>query len=202
MVAPRGLPGAVISRAFQDLGQQNGRQTPFNLIDQAMPFVRRDATLVTIFTGANEVNAITAALGNGAGGTNPSGYIDQKVNEFAVDYATLLAGVRDRSVSARIVVLNVPNVGALPLLTGASLSQKQAAQRASVGMTRAINALAGVAVVDLMCDARLYQPSNLYSDGFHPNDSGYALLGAEVARATVSPSYPAPRSSCPQMTLF
>jgi hypothetical protein len=39
------------------------------------------------------------------------------------------------------------------------------------------------------------------SDGFHPNDTGYAVIGAELVTAATNPSYPAPRSACPQMTL-
>jgi len=57
-------------------------------------------------------------------------------------------------------------------------------------------------VVDLMCDPRLYQASNLSSDGFHPNDAGYSLLGAEIAKAVTSASYPVPKPSCAQMVLF
>ena len=69
-------------------------------------------------------------------------------------------------------------------------------------MTAAVDATAGITVVDVMCDARLYQASNYSSDGFHPNDSGYAILGAEIARAVTDSTYPTPRSSCPQMTSF
>jgi lysophospholipase L1-like esterase len=198
-----GIPAAVISRTFQDLGTQNGRLTPGNLIDQEMPFVSREADFITVFTGANDVNNITAALGNGAGGSDPAAYIDQKVATFATDYSTLINGIRSRATRSRVIVLNLPNMAALPFLATASLAQKQAAQRASVRMTTtAINTLQGVTVIDLLCDARLYQSSYYSSDGFHPNDAGYALIGGEVVRALTSSSYAAPRSSCPQMTLF
>ena len=70
------FPTAVISRDFQTLGQQYNRIIAGNFIDQEMPFVQHDATLVTIFAGVNEVNVITAALGGGAGGSDPNGYID------------------------------------------------------------------------------------------------------------------------------
>jgi len=202
-VSNLGIPTGVISRTFQDLGVQNGRTIGGNLIEQEMPFVSRTATLVTVFTGANDVNTITAALGNGAGGSDPAGYIDQKVATFASDFVTLINGIRARATTAKIVVLNLPNMGALPYLATASLSQKQAAQRASVRMTTtAINTLQGVTVIDLMCDSRLYQASIYSSDGFHPNDSGYALFATEIVRALTSTSYPAPRSSCPQMTVY
>jgi lysophospholipase L1-like esterase len=200
---PLGIPGAVISRGFQDLAAQYGRtDVMFNLTQSTAPFVRRDATLVTVFTGANDINVLTSALGGGAGGNNPSGFIDQEVAAFGADYTTLLTTIRGLAPKARIVVFNLPNLGGLPYLATASLAQRQAAQRASVGMTAQINRLAGVAVVDLMCDARFYQPGTFSSDGFHPNDQGYAMMAAEVVAAYTSASYPAPQGSCPQMTLF
>lgn len=198
-----GIPGGVISRTFQDLGTQLGRTMPGNFIDQEMPFVNRSASFVTVFAGGNDVNVITGALGAGLGGSNQVGYIDDKVTQFNTDYATLIAGIRARATGARIIVLNLPNMAGIPYLAGASLAQKQAAQRASVRMTTTgINTLKDVTVIDLMCDTRMYQ-SNIYSsDGFHPNDAGYQILGAEVVKALTTSSYPTPKTSCPQMTLY
>jgi lysophospholipase L1-like esterase len=201
-VSPLGIPASVISRSFEDLGTQNGRTIGGNMIDQEMPFVNHGSTFITVFAGANDVNTVTAALGNGQGGSDPGGYIDAKVATFASDYATLISGIRSRATTARIVVLNLPNMAALPYLATASLPQKQAAQRISVRMTTmAINTLQGVTVIDLMCDPRLYNPAIYSSDGFHPNDSGYVILATEVVNALTT-SYPAPKSSCSQMTLY
>jgi lysophospholipase L1-like esterase len=199
-----GIPGAVISRTFEDMAIQYGRNDVLaNFIQQEVPFVKKEASLVTVFTGANDVNVVTSALGKGAGGADPTGFIDQSVAGFTSDFATLLAGIRSRSKAARIVVMNLPNLAGLPYLSTASLAQKQAAQRASVRITTAvINPTPDVTVIDLMCDPRLYQPANLSSDGFHPNDAGYSLLGAEIVKAATSSSYPAPKSSCAQMVLF
>lgn len=198
-----GIPGGVISRSFQDLGTQIGRTMPGNFIEQEMPFVNRSASFVTVFAGGNDVNVITGALGAGLGGSNQVGYIDDKVTQFNADYATLIGGIRARATGARIIVLNLPNMAGIPYLASASLAQKQAAQRASVRMTTTgINTLKDVTVIDLMCDTRMYQ-SNIYSsDGFHPNDAGYQILGAEVVKALTTSSYPAPKTSCPQMTLY
>ena len=198
-----GIATAVIGRDFETLGQQYNHVIVGNFIEQEMPFVQRNATVVTIFAGVNEINTITAALGGGAGGSDPNGYIDNQVNAFGADYTTLLNGIRDRAGAPRIVVLNVPNAAGLPYLAGASLAQRQAAQRAAVGMTRTVvNALvsSNAVVVDLMCDARSYLTSNYSSDGLHPNDAGYAFIAAEVVRAITSGSYPVPQSSCPAMT--
>lgn len=202
-VAQLGIPAGVISPTFQDLGVQYGRTIGGNFLQSEMPFVKREAALVTVFVGANDVNTITAALGGGAGGSNPTAYIDQMVNAFGTDYAALITGIRARATSARIVVLNLPNLAALPYLSGASLAQKQAAQRAAVRIaTTIINPRSDTTVIDLMCDPRLYQASIFSADGFHPNDAGYAILGTEIVAALTSSSYPAPRSACSQMTIF
>jgi lysophospholipase L1-like esterase len=198
-----GIQTAVIGRDFQNLGMQYGHTILGNFIEQEMPFVLSDSTIVTIFAGGNEINTITAALGGGAGAGDQAGYIDTQVKAFGTDYTTLLAGIRAKAGTTRIIALNVPNMAGLPFLAGASLGQKQAAQRAAVGMTTTgVNALTaqGVVVVDLMCDTRTYVASNYSSDGFHPNDAGYTFIADEVVKAITS-SYPAPRSSCPQMSL-
>lgn len=199
-----GIPASVIGPGFQALGQQYGRTIGGNFLVQEMPFVRANATLVTIAAGSNEINTITAALGAGAGGSDPAGYIDAQVSAFGNDYTTLVDGVRARAPSARIIVVNVPNLAAFPFLVGATLSQRQAAQRAAVRMsTTVVNTLVArnVVVVDILCDARMYQPSNFSSDGFHPNDAGYTFLAGELVRAVTSTTYPAPPTGCGFMSV-
>jgi lysophospholipase L1-like esterase len=199
-----GIPTAVIGRDFQTLGQQYNRIIAGNFIDQEMSFVQPNATLVTIFAGINEVNVVTAALGGGAGGSDPNGYMDAQVRAFGTDYTTLLAGIRTRAGSPRIVVLNVPNPAGLPYLAGTTLAQRQAAQRIAVAMTKTVvNPLlsSNIVVVDLMCDSRSYIPSNYASDGLHPNDAGYAYIASEVVKAITVSSYPAPQNSCSAMTI-
>jgi lysophospholipase L1-like esterase len=147
---------------------------------------------------------VTAALGAGAGGSDPNGYVDAQVRAFAADMSTLLGTVANRAGTPRRVVLNVPNPAGMPYLATAPLAQRQAAQRAAVGMTRtAINPLAAAntVIVDLMCDARSYQPGTFSSDGLHPNDGGYAFIAGEVVRAITTASYPAPQSTCSFMSI-
>ncbi len=169
-----------------------------------MPFIATGTTVVTIFAGINEINAITAALGGGAAGSDPNGYIDNQVRAFGSDYSLLMSGIRSKASGARIVILNVPNAAGLPYLAGASAAQRQAVQRAAVGMTRTVvNPLvsSNVTIVDLMCDSRSYLLSNYSSDGLHPNDAGYAFIAAEVERAITSATYPMPQSSCGPMAI-
>jgi len=193
-----GLPTAVIGRDFETLGQQFNRIIAGNFIEQEAPFVQRNATLVTVFAGLNEINTVTAALGAGAGGSDPNGYIDAQVRAFGADFTTLLRGVSDRAGTPRLVILNVPNPAGMPYLASASLAQRQAAQRLAVAMTRTVvNPLvsSNTVVVDLMCDARSYQAGTYSSDGLHPNDAGYAFIASEVLRA-ITTNYPAPQGSC------
>jgi lysophospholipase L1-like esterase len=198
-----GIPTAVIGGDFEALGAQYGRTIAGNFIDNEMPFVLTDSTVTTVFAGVNDVITVVSAIGQGAGGGNTQAFIDSQIRAFAADYSTLISGIRAKAPGSRIVALNVPNVAALPYFAGAALDQRQAQQRLSVGFTTtAVNVLTsqGVTVVDLMCDARSYLPSN-YSGDFHPNDAGYAFISSEVVNAITSSSYPAPSSSCPQMSV-
>ena len=199
-----GIPTAVISRRAQNLGQQYGQFVLGNFLESELPFMQPDATLVTVFAGPNDANTIRAAINGGAAGSDVNRYADQQVRAFSDDLTTLIDGVRSASRSARIVVLNLPNLAGLPYLAAASLADRRAAQRISVGMTTtAINPLTsrGVIVIDLMCDARFYQAATFSSDGFHPNDNGYRILADAVVAAATSASYPAPSSSCSFMSL-
>lgn len=202
-VNPLGLPGAVLSSRIITLGHQYGRNDLLtNLIDQEGPFIQPTTTLVTIFAGGNDVNVITTALGGGAGGVDRGGFINSQITAFGQDFSTLLQMVRQKAPSARIVVLNLPNMGAIPMLANAPRDHKLAAQMLSVGITTKVyNPLtaSGVLVIDLMCDARAYQTSTYSGDGFHPNDTGYAWMAAEIVAATIT-SYKTPAASCTQMT--
>lgn len=194
-----GLPGAVLSPSIQDLGNQYGRGIPGNFLQQEMPFVPRDSNLVTIFAGGNDANTIGTAVSRGAGGSQPAAYIDQQVQRFATDYASLVRGIRDRAPSARLIVLNLPNMAALPYNAGLSAIERQYMRQIAVGLSRAANAQlsASTVVIDLMCDPRSYQRGNYSSDGFHPNDAGYAFMASEVMRAVDNPGgYPPPQQAC------
>ena len=197
------VPTAVIGRDFQDLGNNHNHFVAGNFIETEAPFVASNSTLITIFAGGNDVNVVTGALGAGEGASDQVGYINAQIKAFAADYTTLLNLLRTRAPSARIVVLNLPNMGAMPFLASAPLAQRQAAQKLSVGMTTtATNPLTAqnVLVIDMMCDARSYQASTYSSDGFHPSDAGYAWMAAEVVSAATT-NYKSPQSRCSQMTL-
>lgn len=200
-----GMPGAVIGPDIQAIAASAGRNDiPGNFLEQEMPFVPHDATVVTIFAGGNDVKVIADAINAGRGGSDPIGYANTQIRAFAADYQALVGGIRSRAPNAWIVVANLPNFAGLPYTSGYSTQAKQLVQKLSVGFTtQAINPLVSqsVAVVDLMCDARSYQAGTYSPDGFHPNDNGYAFMASEFVKAITSAGYPAPQASCAQMTL-
>ena len=123
------------------LGRQYGKEIFGNFIEGEMPFIPADATLVTIFAGANDVNVITAALGGGAAGSGDRGaYIDQQVRNFGNDFTTLLAGIRDdgRVAPAIIVLEPAEHRGDAVSARNPRWPERQAAQRASVRMTTTV----------------------------------------------------------------
>jgi len=197
-----GIPSAVIGPDFQALTRAHPPETSWTFLADEMPFVPRDATVVTIFAGGNDANVVGRAVADGAAGSDVAGYVDAQIRAFASDYTALIRGIKARAPNARIVVANLPNFAGVPQY---SADQRALMQKITVGFTtQAINPLAGsesIAVADLMCDARSYDPGIYSSDGFHPNDTGYAYIASVLMQAIRSTSYAAPRSSCAQMTL-
>lgn len=196
-----GIPAAVLSPAVEAVARQFGREVTGNFVERQMPFVPESATLVTIFGGGNDANVIGDAMEQGAAGSDVSGYIERQARAFGGDFDRLVAGVRSRAPQAFIIIVNVPNMGLLPYAGRYPLEHRRVLQSLSVAFTREANRQGGrgVVVLDAMCDAALYAPSNFSSDGFHPNDAGYLHLANRLA-AIVNGGGAAPAGSCPSMT--
>lgn len=196
-----GIPTAVLSPAIQEVARAKGREVPANLIDHELAFLAPGSTLVTIFGGANDVNALGHALKQGAAGADVKGYIDSQVRAFGADFDRLVRGVKSRAPGAFIIVINIPNLAVFPYASSYTLQEKQALQYISVAFTKEANRQAGsgVAVLDLMCDPAIYDSAKVSSDGFHPSDAGYAYLTQRLL-PIVSGSTTTPSSSCSQMT--
>jgi lysophospholipase L1-like esterase len=198
-----GIPGAVMSREVQDLANSVGIGVNQNILQHEAQFVPRDTTVLTVLAGGNDVNHIATALDRGAaGGGDPNAYIDRRITDFVNDYLELVGIVRGRA-STRIVALNLPNFAGLPFAVGRPTRDRQWLQRLSVGFSQqAVNALVsqGIPVVDLLCNPRSYQGSSYSSDGFHPNDTGYAFIADEIIRALNGQSAP-PAANCAQTTI-
>lgn len=188
---------------FENLARQLGRGGIGNFVERELPFVPRTTTLVTIFGGANDVNIVASGIQAGMGGGNPQGWGEQFAVGYGRDLGIIVDGIRSRAPEARILLYNPPNGAAIPSTVNRSVAERRVLQAISVRFALEANnqAARGVIVLDLMCDARSYIASNYSDDGFHPSDSGYAYM-AELALAAInSGSGPAPRASCPQMSL-
>lgn len=199
-----GLPGAVLNPEIEAIGNSLNRQIPGNFLDSEENFVPTDSTLVTIFAGGNDANTIGAAVDAGLGGSDPNGYVQTEIQHYGRDLATLVTTIQTRAPGVRVVVLNLPNLAALPYAAGDSLSQKRGLQQIAVGLSAQANAMTskGALVVDLMCDSNFYNPSSFSSDGFHPNDAGYAYLANVIYPVATTGQASAPLASCAQMTIY
>lgn len=192
-----GIPGAVISRRLMDLGNSLNRDIYGNFIESQMPFVPRDATLVTLFAGGNDVNTVGAALRAGRDNGDPNAYIESQISTFGSEFRDLLTGMRARATGSTVLVLNLPNMARLPYANGLNSTEREYLRRLSVGFSAAMNATrsADVRIIDLMCHAPAYQTGNYSSDGFHPNDTGYVML-ADLVSAAITTAPPPPSSTC------
>ena len=197
-----GIPAAVLSPTVYDIGHRYGRDIPADFIARELPFVPSDSTLITVFGGPNDVNALADAVEKGAAGSDLRGYLDTQIRAFGSDTDRLVQGLRSRAPSAFIIVINVPNMAGLPYASGYSLQARQVLQYLSVGLTRELNRQngRGLVIADAMCDPQTYAPGGFASDGFHPNDTGYAGLAQRLASIVASGTSSA-SASCAQMTI-
>jgi lysophospholipase L1-like esterase len=200
----RGLPGAVLSAAILALARDIGRtDIPGTFLDQIVPFIPNTSTHISIFAGGNDANVIAQNIRAGRGSADLRGYIDDQVRQFGNDAVEMVTRLRARAPGARIAALNLPNLAAAPYVSSLQPVDKSILQRIAVGIADRINALAAhnVIVVDLLCEGRLYSAANFSSDGFHPNDQGYALMAELLYPALRNGSAPTPSSNCPSRTL-
>ena len=196
-----GIPASVLSPAVEAIARQIGREVTGNFVDRQMPFVPTNSTVVTISGGVNDANAIGEAIEKGAAGAGGAQYIETQTRAFGADYDRLVQGVRNRAPNSFLVILNVPNLGAMPYAAQYPLEHRRVLQSVSVAFSREANRQAGqgIVVLDVMCDPALYAASNFARDGFHPNDAGYAHIAARLA-AIINGAPSAPATACAAMT--
>jgi lysophospholipase L1-like esterase len=197
-----GVPGAVLSPDVQTQGNTIGLDILRNLLNDESGYVPKNTTLVTVFIGGNDVNTIGSLIKAGRAGSDVNAYIQGQIQNFGRDLNTMLTRIRADVPNARIVALNLPNMGLIPYSAGRPLDERRTLQQISVGFSAQISALGtkGVLVMDLMCDPNFYNPSIFSSDGFHPNDTGYAYLSDLVYPAATTGTAATPKSSCGFMT--
>ena len=73
--------------------------------------------MVTIFAGGNDANTIGQVIQGQQSGDDIRGFIDQQVRQFGDDIAALIRAVRQKAPGAKVVLLNLPNLGAAPYMS-------------------------------------------------------------------------------------
>ena len=196
-----GIPASVLSPSVEAIARQIGREVTGNFVDRQMPFVPANSTVVSISGGVNDANAIGEAIERGAAGANVTAYIETQARAFGADYDRLVQGVRSRAAGSFIVVVNVPNLGAMPYAAQYPIAHRRVLQSISVAFSREVNRQGGqgIVVMDVMCDPALYMQANFSRDGFHPNDGGYAHLATRLT-AIINGAASVPAASCAPMT--
>jgi lysophospholipase L1-like esterase len=187
---------------------------PGDFLSDELPLLPSPINTVTIFAGGNDTDAIFAGAAVIAGGGNdPTPFIDASIGDFAVDYENLVGAVHQAFPFAHIYIANLPNFGLIPrgVCLGASQpgplcptpGNNPEGQALLDGISTAIDANVinvfaqnGIPVIDLECDGQSYNPANFFTDGFHPNDSGYALFASKFTQAIKNFGAPPPAGSC------
>jgi lysophospholipase L1-like esterase len=227
-----GISGAVLGPDIRKVGNLYGSASgttpcqprtgsdaiPGDFITNELPSVPANSTLVTVFAGGNDTNAIANAavcltLG-GATKAQVAAFVGAEVTAFGTDLQELLLAVKTKTGGhAKIVIADLPNfanipyaAGGLPGLTPLPSAVRDLLQEIAVaGFDQVVYKLAattfGVPTVDLLCNPQSYVPANFYTDGFHPNDSGYALF-AKLYEAQVAAAKPTiPSFTCGETTV-
>jgi len=204
MFGPIGSPDQCTPRGASDA-------YPTDFITDEVPQIPANTTFVTIFAGGNDTNGLVNALGCGAGGTtaqSQAAFIATWVTNFGNDLTTLIGDIRAVAPSAGIVIANLPNFSQIPVGLAVA-GQDPAAGQALAAFSTAFDlnvidplatASPAIPVVDLLCNSSSYNPANFYTDGFHPNDAGYALLAAQFYAQSIAASPALPSTTCSEAT--
>ncbi len=175
---------------------------PTDFLTAELPKVTAASTLVTIFAGGNDTIGLVNAVGCGAGGTTALeqlAYLQTQIKAFGTDLTALVNGVKTKAPNAKIVIANLPNFALIPVGLVQTAAARQGLAYLSTQIdTQVIDPLAatGIPVVDLLCNSQSYVPANYYTDGFHPNDAGYAAI-AGLFYSQISATTPvAPAGAC------
>lgn len=196
-----------------------GDAIPGDFITNELPNVPATATLVTVFAGGNDTNAIAnAAICMTLGGATQqqvASFVTAQVSAFGADLQKLLLGVQSKTQGkAKIVIADVPNFANIPYAAGGipgigplppavrALLQQISVTGFDQNVYRTAATQFKVPTVDLLCDPNSYVVSNFYvNDGFHPNDAGYAALAQKFVAQITATTPTQPSFTCAQTAI-
>ena len=198
-----------VSSSAPCLPRTGGDLVPGDFITNELPNVKGNETLVTIFAGGNDTNGIVNAavcqLEAGQSQVAVAAFLTTSIAQFGAEFSQLVAGIEAKAPNAEIVVANLPNFAGIPFAQNPAVAPaKPYLQAVSVGIDTTVYApaaKAGLRVVDLLCDPASYVASNFYTDGFHPNDAGYAAFASAFVAQILASTGAQPQATCSYMSL-
>jgi lysophospholipase L1-like esterase len=216
-----GISGAVIgpkTRALIDTYGSQGSSAPClprtgtdlvpgDFITNELPNVKGNETLVTIFAGGNDTNGIVNAAVC-LGEVSPSqvtSFLTSAIAQFGAEFEQLVLAIQAKAPHAQIVIANLPNFAGIPYAQSPELAPvKPLLAAVSVGIDTTVYlpaAKLGLPVVDLLCNPASYVPTNFYTDGFHPDDAGYAAFAQAFVAQILAVTPTLPQASCSYMSI-
>ena len=182
---------------------------PADFITAELPQLTGTETIVTVFAGGNDTNGIANAAACMSIANPPATqaqvqtFISNEIAAFGSDLQTLLGRVHAKAPNAKIYIANLPNFSLIPVGQAQSAAVQQLLAAISVGIDQSVIDRApalGVPVVDLLCNPQSYVAADFYTDGFHPNDAGYAAFAAAFETQITAAMPAAPNPSCSYAT--
>jgi lysophospholipase L1-like esterase len=152
-----------------------------------VPKIPLDSMIVTVFIGTNDGWLMSLDF-HQPSEDNLAEVTAAWSTAFRTNLPAIVAGIRARVPTARIVVATVPNSANRTAVLISKDPWRQAVSDFSNAMKATIVA-SGVTVVDLQCEPGMYDDSSFAGPiDVHPNDAGHALIAAAFFRAIQHPT--------------
>jgi len=178
---------AGIAGRFMNLGISGA--TVDWVIDDEMPYLPAETTLVTLYVGTNDARFVRR--------TGMS--VAENVKQYESQYEKLLGMIHTRAPEARIVLVNIPNYQTIN--AEGNFAEKDPNDLERFGATSQIftkfvdGHYPHYPVADTICQAYSYDMGVHFNKSAHPNEAGSALLADAVIHA-ITDKPAAPPSKC------
>jgi lysophospholipase L1-like esterase len=189
LLVAKGLRAAGRANRLLNLGIPGA--TADQVIREEVPLIPSDATLVTLYVGTNDSREFGEFKSS----------VPDVVAHFTSVYQQILSGIAERSPTARIVLLNVPNEEVIGRSYNIEETRRARFGAISTAFDLWINSqYPKYAVVDTLCDARSYDPSRRYRASVHLNDDGAKDLAQAILQLVLATTSPPPATKCEWLT--
>ena len=149
----------------------SGYTAPDIVSNTLSPAIADQPQIVTLWVGGNDIVKSGAVL-------EPTATLAAR---YRTAFTTILHRLRTET-GAFIVTANNPDISRTPVADGYPSFLKTLAKNDTLALNAIIAEVAAaenVPVVDLYSNPESYNPANFSSDGFHPNNAGYALMAQQ-----------------------